>query len=433
MRKVFSLIGLIILIAVIVFLRFYNFSGLNRHNPSYADENYIVVDHNSKEAKYSDIDVNVNGDGVITWQHRNKDWDIYAQRIKNGKKIGDVIKVNQYSLYNQQFPKVAVDKDGDFVIVWQSYFQGGAGTDVYAQRFNSEGKKIRNEFRLHSDVKFNQLTPDVAMRDDGSFAVTWVSEEGVMKGGVTTYFKNIFIKFFNKYGRKLNEEQIVNTNDYELNTNPVIAVDSSGETMVAWQAFNNGNWDIYAQSFDAKGIARSSRNTLVNFNTINDQTHPSITATSSGNFLVVWVNKQVHKMFDRLMENIAGQKLNKNGGKSGFMFTVNDPELACRNTNPSVSSNGETSVVVWQSYKDSQWKVLYQFLDKNNNLIGDVNELTDIDQFDKIWELNPTTYMDSNGYLNTSWTQLNLDGNNKSVLFTTIEPLVTPTASGESL
>ena len=54
---------------------------------------------------------------------------------------------------------VAMDADGDFVVVWQSYGQDGSGYGVFAQRFNARGAPLGDEFQVNSYTTDRQYVP----------------------------------------------------------------------------------------------------------------------------------------------------------------------------------------------------------------------------------------------------------------------------------
>ncbi len=70
---------------------------------------------------------------------------------------------------------VAADASGNFVVVWASNLQDGAGYGVYAQRFSADGTAQGAEFRVNTTTADNQWLPTVAMDASGNFVVTWSS------------------------------------------------------------------------------------------------------------------------------------------------------------------------------------------------------------------------------------------------------------------
>jgi len=104
---------------------------------------------------------------------------IQGQRYaSDGSTRGAEFQVNTYTTSDQEYPSVATDVDGDFVVVWHSF--GSSGTDaslhsIQGQRYLSEGTALGAEFQVNSYTTNSQRTPSVAAEADGSFVVAWAS------------------------------------------------------------------------------------------------------------------------------------------------------------------------------------------------------------------------------------------------------------------
>ncbi|NLE38768.1 MAG: hypothetical protein GX621_12155, partial [Pirellulaceae bacterium] len=123
------------------------------------------------------------GNFVVTWQseHDTSGLGVYAQRFSNtGTRLGGEFRVNTYRNGDQDSPAVAMDRQGNFVIVWASW-QDGSGYGVYGQIYNAAGTTVGGEFRVNQTTVHDQFQPDVAMTStlvDGQnygFVVTWTS------------------------------------------------------------------------------------------------------------------------------------------------------------------------------------------------------------------------------------------------------------------
>ncbi|NVM03074.1 MAG: hypothetical protein HWN67_12100, partial [Candidatus Helarchaeota archaeon] len=94
-----------------------------------------------------DIKVNKYGMGVICWiDDRNGDIDIYAQRFDSlGNPLGENFKANDdQSSASQSDPDVCIFDDGSFVICWTDTRNGSDDPDIYAQKYNNSGEPIGN-------------------------------------------------------------------------------------------------------------------------------------------------------------------------------------------------------------------------------------------------------------------------------------------------
>ncbi|MBD1922047.1 filamentous hemagglutinin N-terminal domain-containing protein [Microcoleus sp. FACHB-831] len=101
---------------------------------------------------------------------------IYAQRFDvNGSKVGNEFRVNTYNSLDQETPAITSLADGGFVISWESLEQDGNGRGVYGQRYNAQGAAVGGEFRLNTTTNSNQMYSDVVGLADGGFIASWSS------------------------------------------------------------------------------------------------------------------------------------------------------------------------------------------------------------------------------------------------------------------
>ena len=92
--------------------------------------------------------------------------------------VGSEFQVNTYTTNSQLSPSVALDADGDFVVVWQSRGSGGTDSSEYSiqgQRYASDGSTVGGEFQVNTYTTYSQAGPSVALDADGDFVVVWNS------------------------------------------------------------------------------------------------------------------------------------------------------------------------------------------------------------------------------------------------------------------
>ena len=94
----------------------------------------------------------------------------------NGTPLGAEFQVNTYTPEAQTFPEVAVDAFGGFVIAWHST---GSSTDINggeirARRYGAAGAiPLGEDFQINTYTTGHQQFPDVAMDPNGGFVVAW--------------------------------------------------------------------------------------------------------------------------------------------------------------------------------------------------------------------------------------------------------------------
>ena len=183
------------------------------------------------------------------------DEGVYAQRYNAaGFAQGSEFRVNTYTDYAQRYSSVAMDADGDFVVAWSSLFQDDSGYGIYAQRYNASGVAQGAEFHVNTYSLASNLTPSVAMDADGDFVITWLSQFQVDD----TY--GIYAQHYDAAGVARGPSSHVNTYTTDAQLQPSVAMDADGDFVVAWSSRNQdgSNYGVYAQRFDVHATTEVS-------------------------------------------------------------------------------------------------------------------------------------------------------------------------------
>src|SRR5688500_442573 len=198
---------------------------------------------------------------------------------------GQEFRANQFTSLNQSTPALAREANGDFVIAWQSEGQDGSGEGIFARRYNAAGAALGGEFRVNSFTTNAQSDPAVAMDALGNFVVTWRSfgQDGSNHG--------IYAQRYSFAGQAEGSEFRVNTHTTSSQEAPAVAMDASGDFVVAWESYGQDGSEegVYAQRYNASGAAQGGE-FRVNTNTVGGQNLPSVAMDNDGDFVVVWNN-----------------------------------------------------------------------------------------------------------------------------------------------
>ena len=158
--------------------------------------NTTTTQDNSQSSQYVGPQViNLQGGGFFaSWISGNDDgngsYGLYGQKFdQNGNKVGSEIPLNTQTDGNQWDGKLSPLPDGGFMATWTDTHDtyGGVGTDVFAQRFDSEGFKIGEEYQVNSTNAGEEALPSIATLENGNVVITWVSDSGLDGDGDGIY------------------------------------------------------------------------------------------------------------------------------------------------------------------------------------------------------------------------------------------------------
>ncbi|MCA9094949.1 MAG: cadherin-like domain-containing protein, partial [Planctomycetaceae bacterium] len=232
------------------------------------------------------IAINPAGDFVITWMTEDQNleaYDIHAQRFNSlGVPQGLEFQVNTYTTSYQFNPAIAMDSAGDFVIAWESDSQDGDNWGIFAQRYDSAGIPQGPEFLVNSYTTFIQISPSVAMENDGDFVIAWNSYSDGDFGG-------IYSRHFNSSGVPQGSEIGINSYTTFNQRSPVVAVDANGDTIIAWGSLvqDGDKYGVFARRLNASGSLVGDE-FQVNTYTTESQQFPGVAFTHNGEFVIAW-------------------------------------------------------------------------------------------------------------------------------------------------
>jgi hypothetical protein len=258
--------------------RLYDADGLEIGNE------FQINSYTSENQAQADITF-ANGEFVTVWASYRQDgfgWGVQGQRLDlQGAPVGNEFPVNSFTTSNQNYPSVASDAAGDFIVVWQSRNQDGSDYSIQGQLFDSNGSLSGNEFQINTYTTGNQRWPDVARSADGQFFVSWQSADQDGYG--------IFGQLFDSQGAPVGTELSINTHTTSVQTRSAVAATDSGDFMVTWGSLGQdySGYAVEGRRIDAAGTPIGGE-FQINSHTAGHQYRPAIAAAPRDDFVVAW-------------------------------------------------------------------------------------------------------------------------------------------------
>jgi predicted nucleic acid-binding Zn-ribbon protein len=237
-----------------------------------------------------EVAMDADGDYVITWTSHAQDgsiYGIYAQRYSaNGNPQGVETRVNTTTADNQESSTIAMDADGNYVITWQSNLQDdGSSIGVFAQRYSAAGTPRGPETQVNTTTASQQQYPNVAMDVDGDYIITWdsVGQDGSGLG--------VYAQRYNANGTPQGTETRINTTTADDQINGIAAFDARGDYVIAWTSHlqDGSGYGVYARRYSSEGTAESAESRINTF-TSNDQLFTSVAMDADGDYVITWMS-----------------------------------------------------------------------------------------------------------------------------------------------
>jgi len=262
--------------------------------------------------------------------------------------------------FPQWHPDIASLSDSGFVAVWMDERNGDY--DIYAQRFEGDGKPWGRAIRVNDDSgSANQWNPGVAYDYQGRWAVVWSD----YRGGEPEIYAQVFAGE-EKVGDNLKLSQRKEAKRYY----PDVA-GWEGRFLAVWEDRRDGDPDIYGQLFDLNSLVGD------NFK-LNDpaprfsQRYPQVASSGEGAFLVVWRDYRKGSS-----PHVFGQLISEYGEAIGNNFWADDDSSGYAAWYPSVSGGGAGGfVVVWEEWMGRDYDVFARRYDSTGSSVGDIIEVS---------------------------------------------------------
>ncbi|ABG58183.1 T9SS type A sorting domain-containing protein [Cytophaga hutchinsonii] len=373
----------------------YAFPGQAQFLPAGAE--FKVNNVTTWDQKKASIAMDDNGDFIITWQSDSDEYgfyyDIYGQRYTAAGAVqGSAFMINAPSSEDQSHPSVAINPNGGFIITYERYQVDNR--NIYVRRYDAAGALIGSEIMVSSNTEVIQKNPVIAIDSDGDFVISWDAYQDGDGFGI--------------YARRYNASGVAQGGEFQVNTytagqqkNTAVAMDDAGNFVITWQSDkqDGDSYGVYAQRYNAAGAAQGTE-FRVNTVTENQQQYPAIGMDSDGDFAIVW--ETVTDSYD-----VYVQRYNAAGVPQGTEFNATADQLYGGNRASIAMDSDGDFVLAWQTYLDYDLDIYAKRYTAAGAAVGSeikVNTFTDG------YQQNPHVVMDNSGDIVVIWESEGQDG-----------------------
>lgn len=342
----------------------FSFAGMTDHTRWDIWNRSLELDRLDAPAQAAPKIVGVgNGESIVVWaDERNGDTDIYAQRIDSrGNRLWqNDLRVN--SVGNsawQNSPNIASNGSGTFVIVWRDGRNNRA--DLYAQRVDLNGSLLWSSDRLiNVDTGIRgKESPCLAINNSGQILIAWQDDRSA--------HEDIYAQRFDLNGNRMwpNDLRINTDTGTEYQQFPSITADLSDQFIITWSdRRNNGDADIYAQRIDANGNRAWGNDIRVSSDSGSGwQSSPVIAGIGGGLYMLAWEDNRNETTF----QDIYAQVINASGTRLLAQdLRVNGSNGFTWEGRPAIASemNGQAQIA-WMDGRSGYQQVYTQHIDQS--------------------------------------------------------------------
>ena len=257
-------------------------------------------------------------------------------------------KVNtDYTITEQNYPRVAVAADQTFVVVWSDKREGGQ--DIYLQKFGADGYALGTNKKVNDDPDTwtHQSDPALATDITGQYSLVWRD----YRDSEYPFDPGIYFQRYDSSVTSLGVNRDLTAAVPDSLKEPAdISLSPWGGGVVVWADYRNHNWDIYAQRISSVGETLGG-NFRVNDDAGTYQQHaPKVSVSPDGWFVVVWYDNRSGN------DDIMAQLYDSLGTPKGGNFLAGSVGNTARQAFPDVAADGTGRfTVVWVDWQNGTY------------------------------------------------------------------------------
>ena len=311
------------------------------------------------------VSVNNHGDIAVTWI------DVNAQSVMvrlfhpdGSARSGDITVVVQGPIDPGQLwqfqPIVAMREDGSFVVSWVEKHAAAGNDKLWAQRFTAEGISLGQAVNVTGGQSYDAIQrPDIDVDANGDFFVVYEGYDGNKN--------HVYVSGFDPFGNGLFLDRLVGRAESLFDGEASISVKpSDGSFVVSWtvQEPYLGGIEVVAQRFTASGNVLTTTGTtgtlspwsdvlVVDSTLVGLQYQSSIAIADDGRFTVSFIS-EVYSGATLVGTNVLMHQFNADDSPVGVSSIVASGGPSPWNSFSSVAVDANnTPVIVWQQSSQS--------------------------------------------------------------------------------
>jgi hypothetical protein len=234
----------------------------------------VSVSSEGFDSSQPHVAIDRQGDALLAWVRETHDYPYQRQvEVRSWSHAGTWGPIVPLSPPGQapHAPKVALDDDGDAVVVWDAF----DGTDyrVYARRVSSTGTLGTLQVLSGTGVQIHGT--EVAVDSDGDAVVTWA--EWQSDGSVIPKMRRF------TRGGSLPAEAVLSSSPARAEA-PAVAFDREGDAVLAWA----NDYVVQARALTASGTLGELETVSADLSPIDRHFTARVTVDRDGDALVTW-------------------------------------------------------------------------------------------------------------------------------------------------
>lgn len=249
----------------------------NNYRPDYGWNTAQVIETDTGFAFPPRVVVDTNGNAIAVWsQNDGFRHNIWANRFTpdNGWGTAEIIEADNGNAVN---PRVAVDGYGNAISTWQQF--DGTNYNIWINRYSINSGWSTPQL-IENDNTASMLYPEIAVDANGDAVVVWQQYDG--------FDQNITNIWANNYSATSDwgTAQLIETDNTGHAWFPKVAIDGSGNAIAVWHQNDGVRDNVWANNYTSATGWNTAK--LIESNDVGSANNPQIAFDTHGNAITVW-------------------------------------------------------------------------------------------------------------------------------------------------
>lgn len=238
---------------------------------------------------------------------------------------------------------------GGFVLFWQCFEESFSRSKLYGQRFDRDGRKTGEAFRVNSeeDGRLSQVGfIQSVILPQGKFILCW--ESHAETGSEAAFYARRFDQEGGMMGDLITITSSLEWPEamwLESLTSAALLVD--GSFVVTWLVMENWGYECYGQIYSEEGIPKGGRFKFEQRSSIQNMFGPTLLPFTGGGFMGYWLGRDRDGNTE-----LYGQLFAGNGEKIGPDFRISEGTVGSTMQTFSARLDTESYLLVWPEVSD---------------------------------------------------------------------------------
>jgi hypothetical protein len=222
-----------------------------------------VVNDGPSNGRYPDAAMDSQGNYAVVWM-QDKSSNSIMGRLYNtdGSAKAEPFEVSTIRFSSVTQPSISMYMEGGFVVAWDGDPEKAGLDDIHARIFDPDGTATGEQFIVNTTIEGPQQNPKVAMNYRRQFIVIWDS-----KIDPDINEREIFAQRYDSIGDTIGDEFLVNNYIEADQKHPAVAMGQGRKFVMAWQSYgqDGSGFGVFGQKGQMVGSADFNGDGLVNF------------------------------------------------------------------------------------------------------------------------------------------------------------------------